>query len=1367
MAAVEQQILVKIKTIVEGLAQVQALSSSVRGLNSANGRGIRGVTTDVTNLSKASTTATVGTASLVSGFAALSKKVATGGLGNYINDLSKAIKSTDTLTESNKKLSATSGIAKGLQKLDPFQQPNNQGTFTDTIRKLKRLEQSNVDALQSAENFGKKASVQLARIGNEANSATPKLDAFKRKLESQGISKNNPAKASDALKVGAGAGDLAKVEKQAIKTGGAVNGLTGFVGKLGQRFAAIAALAVAFAAVGAAIGAVIGVARLLGAFVAEGIRFNTVIESARIGIATLVSNTFDLRDASGQLLAPMDSFNAALGLAESLERQLQKTAIQTKYEFEDILTIFNATVAAGAGLNASTAELVALSKDFALAGGARNLNTEQVTTGLKQILTGVTTVRNDLARVVFPGETTKAINEFLKKSRESGTLIKDLNAKLLIFRLSADQVAQSFEAVASNTADAFKVFAAESTITLFNAIKSVLGFIITQIVDLTGESVKLTPTFQKIADILKIVGTAIGNNLLRLTKQVFGDLTSIVGSLDVSRFALRDMVDSFFEIAEQLFGIVSDVTVAATGLDNSANTTQTWAQKLRAVAVTVAFVRDILNIIIGIIQAAEGAVRLAFEIPFIAVGAILDVLTFGMFNFTGKIREATQATDQLAAAWRRVKDGATFSSTRDAASGAITPITGDIGGRFNEEVFASPRNTAAGSGSGAGASALKNAAKERLRAAQQLFDSIEKLQIANTKRDVEISRAANDAINKLYARRYEQGLISAEEFSNKKQELEQADLKLQEESLNKQRGIARAALARDLGAIAGTFALTEEQLTKVEDKLRDLNPDDLRNADATTIKQATELVKYTEQLAAIDTDIYTIGLKRKALTEETTNDLKDQVRLNKQIASDIGAQFATARGQEGVAEGIDLRKRISNELPSFLSEQGKGIPGIDNVAKQIRELVDVDATDLVNIFKDAGIELESLPDPIRQIIDLFGQLKLNNEFTKSLGQVTETVSQLEFEAARNQNRFDTGEIDLTQALAVNAGIERNAVEELSAEYDRLSASILASTVSGVGASAAQLRSLDEIKRKIGEITKPSAELALIDAQRNRDNAIFANVADTIAIRLQAGFINEKQARQELLILTEQQIEALKREQAELLKLAVQTPENAARIGEITNSIAALRNEQNAQSISFAQNLNGQIGGAFSTFLDSIQSGTESIGESFRNLLSGLLLGIAKAIAQALLLKFVLEPLGLTGGSSGGLGGLFGGLVFGKPKAAGGFVEGAGTSVSDSVLTPLSHGEAVLPVNSVKRYGRGFVSALISGSFIPGMSRFKYATGGFAGEKPFAGGAGGRAGVRIINSVDPNLIKDFMSSAAGEEIITNVIGKNPGLVQRLA
>ncbi len=106
-------------------------------------------------------------------------------------------------------------------------------------------------------------------------------------------------------------------------------------------------------------------------------------------------------------------------------------------------------------------------------------------------------------------------------------------------------------------------------------------------------------------------------------------------------------------------------------------------------------------------------------------------------------------------------------------------------------------------------------------------------------------------------------------------------------------------------------------------------------------------------------------------------------------------------------------------------------------------------------------------------------------------------------------------------------------------------------------------------------------------------------------------------------------------------------------------------------------------------------------------------------------------------------------------------------MSDSVPAMLSHGEAVIPARRVNAYGRGLIQSMISGSFIPMRGFARFAEGGFAGAGNGSSGHGGGRGTRIVNLVDKSIVSDFLNSSEGEDVILNIIGRNPGVVQRLA
>lgn len=1199
---------------------------------------------------------------------------------------------------------------------------------------------------------------QVQALANSVNTLNKGGSGFKRIGQDADIASN---------KVGGLTFRIKDTEKSllgvAVKGSGATSVLLAAGSAAATFGAALAAIGVGAAALG------------FGAFVAEGIRFNAVIESAKIGIATIVSNTYDVVDAQGKVLAPVDAFNASLVRSEELERGLQKAAILTKFEFEDILGFFNSTVIASAGLKTDLDQIVRLTQDFALAAGAANIETQLVRTGIQQILTGSVTVRNPLARVLFPGESTANINKFLKEGKAAGDLVDRLEKKLQVFRLSANTVSQSFDAVASNVGDAFKLFAAQATFPLFDKLKVTLGGIINQIVDLTGDSVKLTPTFQSIADILGVILGFLGDQMIAAVDYILATIKDWVTYFEANKENLGAILMNVYAIAEQTAGIAIDLLSIVGDLGTANSNTSNWAALTQYVALLLGFIRDVLNVILGVFEGIAGVLSISIS-TFLSY--ISDTLA-GIIQDTGHWLDAlipvAIAIDRIAQGLGAAGASITDKGTNRLLSGLNNEGLFGAQDRINQP-FVNPFKTPAKStahfnarartGGGDGGKGAAREAKERISQAQKLYDAIEKLQINNSNREVELAKMVNAQLQVLNKRRYDQGLISTEDYFNEKRKLELDDLAQQEKNLHKQEEFANTALSRDLGAISGKFSLNEDEIQAVIEQIRvaQESPGELKGANPKVLKQAVEYTKYLEQTAKITSDLKKIDKERENIATATTDAIKDQARVRLQQREDIKGELASTLGQDGVAASNALKKRISDELGKHLVDENKGVPGIEKAAGAIRDLGSIDISGVTDQLKLAGIDVDSLSEDTQTLLKLFRALSIAIDLNATNAVAGKLKSRADFDREGVSTAFDSGQVNSADALAANAAIKKQIISDLTAQYNKLKAVLDVVSADGGIVDPAQLDNANALYRLIQGITQNYGELELIQKQSDRDSQVFANASAEIDARRVSGAISSKQASDELEIAQEARIAGLQRELAELLKLDQALPDVAQKVAAVQGAIATMTNDMNSESIQLAQSINGTIGDAFSTFLDNIQSGTQSIGDSFRQLVAGLLLGIAKAIAQAILLKFILEPLGLTGGDSGGIGGFFSGLFGGKKHAEGGIISGAGTGVSDSIPALVSHGEGIIPAARVAGYGRGMIQSIIDGTFIP-VARFSR----FAVGTSFAGGSGsggGRGAVRIINSLDPNLVKEFMSSAEGEEIITNIIGKNPGLIQRI-
>lgn len=148
---------------------------------------------------------------------------------------------------------------------------------------------------------------------------------------------------------------------------------------------------------------------------------------------------------------------------------------------------------------------------------------------------------------------------------------------------------------------------------------------------------------------------------------------------------------------------------------------------------------------------------------------------------------------------------------------------------------------------------------------------------------------------------------------------------------------------------------------------------------------------------------------------------------------------------------------------------------------------------------------------------------------------------------------------------------------------------------------------------------------------------------------------------------------------------------------------------------------------FGSALGDIITGTATARDAFRTLGTQVVRSLTDMLVKMLVLQPIAEALraSLTGG---GFGFALGGSVPSPAKlASGGFVDGPGTSTSDSVLARLSSGEFVVRAEQAKKFG-----SLLDAINTDTLPRF--AAGGFVDPRSVSpSGSGGVGGnVTIIN-----------------------------------
>src|SRR6185312_15858672 len=131
-------------------------------------------------------------------------------------------------------------------------------------------------------------------------------------------------------------------------------------------------------------------------FVETGTRFNSTIESARIGIAAVTTALGTLSDAQGHALTGEQAFQAGLGIADSQIAKLQVDALRTATTMQDLVGRFQAAEGAGLRAGATLDQIRQIVVGASQAAGALGVPYESLNATLVQLLNGHIRVTNRL-----------------------------------------------------------------------------------------------------------------------------------------------------------------------------------------------------------------------------------------------------------------------------------------------------------------------------------------------------------------------------------------------------------------------------------------------------------------------------------------------------------------------------------------------------------------------------------------------------------------------------------------------------------------------------------------------------------------------------------------------------------------------------------------------------------------------------------------------------------------------------------------------------------------------------------------------------------------------------------------------------------
>lgn len=347
-------------------------------------------------------------------------------------------------------------------------------------------------------------------------------------------------------------------------------------------------------------------------FVREGLQFNQILETAQLGIASLITATSKVRDVNGNLLTGAKALEGAYGLAADQMNKIRIAGLQTAATTEQLVDAFQQALGPGlkAGLNLD--QIRQITVQIVQAAGAIGLPFNQLNQEVRSILDATIDRNSRVARVL------SITNEEVRLAREQGRLAEFLNEKMAAFTVAGGRAAKTMFVLKSNIKEAFQVFAGQATQDLFTKMRDSLNAVFADAFDF--KNLRIAEKFQGLVQAIQEVFSGVGDLFVSSLNSMIKGAEALSGWFERNRVAVELTVAAFVELAKQLGGILADATHLLGVILGISTNTGTFAVIVNTIADAISVIRDHAVLLL----AAFVGTRLA--ITAIALSLIEDVI---------------------------------------------------------------------------------------------------------------------------------------------------------------------------------------------------------------------------------------------------------------------------------------------------------------------------------------------------------------------------------------------------------------------------------------------------------------------------------------------------------------------------------------------------------------------------------------------------------------------------------------------------------------------------------------------------------------------------------------------------------------------
>lgn len=961
----------------------------------------------------------------------------------------------------------------------------------------------------------------------------------------------------------------------------------------------------------------------------EGLEFNAELEQARIGIAALIVETHDLFIDGSKVTDPIQRFEEASKVADKTVRELAIASLNTNFTFRQLVDTYKQILAPAAAAGIQQDQLTKVLHGLSVAASIVGVQFNRLGTEIRLLFAGAVRSTSRLGPELFGSAA--AARAFIKEHKAAGDLVEALHKKLEVFEVAANKNIHTWNALSTAVSTVISFLGAALTAGIFDKIKAAFAKIVSTFFD----GGQLKAEFEKVLGFISQALGDLADRALGFISQVLDGLDKVAQFLADNPEKLAQFVGDVEAIAGQLVSIVGTLGGANAALEAGRKSTLSLHEVLRAIEVLLAFVKDVVQFIVGIQLTIGLSLALAIVSVVEALSRVLGLVSNRAAEFADEMARARkEAQAALVASAKFAGQGLILTNTRDAINRKDKPFsfTPDVASNSKGQFKLNPSFKDTSDKADKGAQRLANRLAELQKQTTDLVRHTIELTRSLVVAGIESVRAVTDQQFQFFS------AANRSETENLKTALDHRMTSIQDYFKEKGR-LEDEAFDKTIQHLKDELEFDLQKLQTQKDAINDksdaqisgiqaeakkkpsstsIQNEFLRQIGEVNIQRTVQLNEKDEEIRRrkikLETDL---GLLESTNGQRRTKDIQEQSDALENLArssQDVQASLLEASGRSADAEIRRIALQNADQVKNFIANDA-GI--VKDKAKEIVESIaavgSVTANELRAVLSEAGVDIDNLSPKMRALLALMDRLESNAKF-QGLQNATGVI---------NQN-LDTARAEVQRQVALHTITEADGRKQIR-ELERASKVELDAVLEKMRAILATLDpttfAYAQMKAQIDQMAQSTKTLG------NNTESYRIKVADILTNDLGSFFDTILEGNQSI-------IDSVRQLAASILK-------DIARV-----IIQALI----AKAVLSAIGLSG--GGSATT--------------GSKNVSTGIIDGFAEG---------------------------------GEADISGeGAIKGPGTGTSDSILAWLSNGEWVVPAARVAQYGTNFMRAITSGTF---------------------------------------------------------------------